>query len=106
MIKRILVPFILVLLCITVDAQDKSLTAGMRITSSARIKKAIYRLPAPAEQGKAVIVIEGSNITIDFNQAELAGSKPGQNPDQFSGLAIHVKDGKNITIKKSQGTWL
>jgi parallel beta-helix repeat protein len=99
MIKRILAPFILMLLCTVVDAQDKILTAGMRITTSTRIKKSSYRLAAPAEAGKAVITIEGSNITIDFNQAELAGSTPGQTPDQFTGLAIHVRDGKNITIK-------
>ena len=48
---------------------------------------------------KSVIIIEGNNITVDFNNSVLKGSNAKKNPDEFFGVAILIKGGKNITIK-------
>jgi len=97
MIKRILI----LLLFITgiAHGQEKPLTAGMQINRSVRIKKAIYQLDANTLKNTPVIIIEGKNITIDFNNAELRGSRGKPTPDQFSGTAIIIRNSSNITIK-------
>src|SRR4030095_954522 len=47
----------------------------------------------------ALIIIEGNNITVDFNNAVLKGSNLKKNPDEFFGVAILIRSGNNITIK-------
>ncbi|HET9057573.1 MAG TPA: right-handed parallel beta-helix repeat-containing protein [Chitinophagaceae bacterium] len=79
-----------------------SLSANMHITSSAIVKKDIYHLNATEDFDKSVIVIEGNNITIDFNDAILAGSNDKKFPNEYYGTGILVKNGKNITIKNAR----
>lgn len=79
--------------------QERPLVAGMKITSGTRIRKSVYRINAPADTARPIVLIEGSNITIDFNNAELRGSNDTRNPDEFYGIAIMVRNSKNITIR-------
>jgi len=48
---------------------------------------------------EAVIIIEGNNIIIDFNNAALKGSNKTERPDEFTGTAILIRNSKNVTIK-------
>ncbi len=79
-------------------AQDQSLQSGMYITKSTIIKQAVYQLEAPADTSGSLIIIEGNNLVIDFNQSVLKGGK-GKMPDAFTGVALFIRNSKNITIK-------
>jgi nitrous oxidase accessory protein NosD len=79
------------------------LKAGMVITGSVTINANRYTLNASADLKQPLLVIDGNNITVDFNQAILQGSNDKSQPDEFYGLAILVKKGsKNITIKNAE----
>lgn len=78
---------------------EKALIKGLKITKSMKIKKAVYRIDAPADAESSYITIEGNNITVDFNNAELKGSNKKTNPDEFFGIGIIIKNSKNVTIK-------
>ncbi|HET9745684.1 MAG TPA: right-handed parallel beta-helix repeat-containing protein, partial [Chitinophagaceae bacterium] len=78
---------------------EKLLTKGMKISRSIKIKKQIYKFDADTSMTRSVITIEGNNITIDFNNAILKGSNTKKDPDEFFGVALVIKGGKNITIK-------
>jgi hypothetical protein len=78
---------------------EKPLTKGMIINRSVTIKKQVYKLDAALKMDEGVILIEGNNIIVDFNQAVLNGSNACKNPDEFFGVAVLIKRGKNITIK-------
>ncbi len=97
MIKRIFTLFFLCWIS-SVSAQEISLSDGMQIRHSAKVKKGIYQLLAPADTGRSVILVEGSNIDIDFNGAELDGGK-GLLPDQFNGVALLIRNAKHVTIR-------
>jgi hypothetical protein len=98
MIKQILV-ILLILSCITTQAQEKVLVKGMKIGASMKVKKNIYKIDASVNVDQPVIIIEGENITIDFNNAMLQGSNLKKQPDEFFGVAILIRNSKNITIK-------
>lgn len=74
---------------------------GLVIRSSVQVKKANYRLNGYDSLNRSVILIEGNNITVDFNNSSLQGSFNKQLPNEFYGLAILVK-GNNITIKNAR----
>lgn len=99
MVKRILLSVCLLAVHSIISAQDRPLVPGMKIHSSLRIRKAIYNLYAPADTSKSVLVIEGDNIVIDFNNATIRGSKGLSRPDEFTGIAILVKKSAHATIK-------
>ncbi|MNQ04296.1 hypothetical protein D3C85_170100 [compost metagenome] len=84
----------------TASAATVPLTKGMRITKSTTIKKGVYFLEADASLSNSVIVVEGNNITVDFNGAELRGSNNKALPDEFKGLAVLIK-GNNVTLKNA-----
>ena len=46
-----------------------------------------------------VLVIEGEGITVDFGGSLLNGSQRDVAPDQFSGLAVLVRNSKNVHIR-------
>ncbi|MBC7947005.1 MAG: right-handed parallel beta-helix repeat-containing protein [Chitinophagaceae bacterium] len=110
MIKRILLALLVVSLILisTSDitaqsAKEKVLTSGMKISSSLKIKRGVYRL-ATSNEDKPIIVVEGNNITIDFNNAELQGSfavagARERMPDEYAGMAILIRNSSNIVIK-------
>jgi parallel beta-helix repeat protein len=72
---------------------------GMTISRSAKVKKGNYLLAGYQDLQQAVIVIEGNDLTVDFNGVLLMGSSNTQSPDGFYGVAVLIKGGKNITIK-------
>ena len=82
-------------------AQNKpiSLFKGIVIKHSVTIKKQRYHFEGADSLSAAPIIIEGDNITVDFNGAVIAGSTDIENPDKFKGTGIIIKSGKNITIK-------
>jgi nitrous oxidase accessory protein NosD len=91
----------LILACFSfqIIVAQKAIKQGMRISVSTKIKKGTYPIDAFDSLNKAVIVIEGNNITVDFNNAILKGSNKKKSPDEFFGVGIIVRNGKNITIK-------
>src|SRR5688572_14148458 len=98
MIKRI--PAIAVLLCMgsVIYSQEKALTTGMKISKTTKIKKASYQLRS-ADLETPVIVVEGNNIIVDFNNAFLVGSASTLEPDEFAGLAILIRNSRKVTIR-------
>jgi parallel beta-helix repeat protein len=70
----------------------------MVIESSMIIKPGEYFLSSDSLISPA-IVINGDNITIDFQGATVIGDTNYYSPESFSGLGIHVTDGSNIIIK-------
>ena len=84
---------------VLVLAQERPLTKGMKITKTTKIKKAVYAIDGFTDSVRSVIVIEGNNIVIDFNNALLKGSTKKSRPDEFFGIGILVKNSNNITIK-------
>ena len=101
---RILLLLLVIVVVTTANAQV-DLKPGMNITSSITIRKDLYTLNALDASGKVslesipVIEISGNNIVVDFNNAILQGSNDKQTPEEFYGVAVRVKGGKNITIK-------
>ena len=89
------------ILVLAVTAQDLPVSTpyrNMKIISSTRFQSGIYNLNSPV--GNALIEIVGENITIDLNHTVLQGSNDVTRPDEFYGVAIHVKPGsKNIVIR-------
>lgn len=79
-------------------AQEAVLKQGMRISKSLKIKKGVYLVEAPVDTSLAVIQIEGNNLVIDFNEAELRGGA-GKLPNAFYGVAIRIRNSKNVTIR-------
>src|SRR5437899_2883803 len=79
-------------------AADARLHPGMVITSSVRIARGTYRLHAPESLDSAIVIIRGSDITVDFAGAGMEGTDAGSAPDLASGVAIRIDGGKNIRI--------
>ena len=102
MIKKIISASVFLVFSTFVIAQEKALTKGMQINSSTKIKKGIYKLPATSNLDEAVIIIEGNNLVVDFNNAILQGSDDIMQPDKFTGVAILIRNSRNITIKNVQ----
>ncbi|PRZ26053.1 NosD domain-containing protein [Flavobacterium granuli] len=99
-INQIFTITVLTLFFATASVAKTPLTKGMRITKSTTIKEGVYFIEAESSLSSPVIVVEGNNITIDFNGAELCGSNNKAFPDEFKGLAILIK-GNNVTLKNA-----
>jgi parallel beta-helix repeat protein len=75
---------------------------GMVIHSSVTISKESYFINADNSLKSPLLIIEGDNIVVDFNNAILQGSSDKQESNEFYGLAVLIKAGsKNITIKNA-----
>jgi parallel beta-helix repeat protein len=98
MIKRILFSLFITGVALTVTGQDKPLTEGMQISKSIRIKKSNYRIDAP-DASKPVVIIQGTDMVIDFNNAELRGSNQVNGPDEYAGTGILVQNSRNVIIR-------
>jgi hypothetical protein len=86
-------------LSLSITHAQTVLKKGLVIHKSVKIKKTNYDLDAYDSLNRSTIVIEGSNIVVDFSNSVLNGNIKKQLPDQFYGAAIIVRNGKNITIK-------
>lgn len=82
-----------------VFSQGKPIVKGLKISKSFIAKKGYYKLDAGDKPESPVLIIEGNNVVIDFKNATLKGSNTKKNPDEFFGVAIQVKNSKNVTIK-------
>lgn len=91
----LIVSSILLLAC---NPSTQPLTQGLVITKSIKVSARNYNLSSKNLNEPAVI-IQGDDITIDFNDAILQGFDSTKRPDEYKGLAILIKGGKNITIK-------
>jgi len=98
MIRKLCVLLFAVFLSMCLSAQEKALAKGITITRTTKIKRATYKLDADSVN-PAVIVIEGNDIIVDFNNAELKGSSRARRPDEYSGICIIIRNSRNITIK-------
>ena len=97
--KKIILLLLPLLFFMQSYGQEKALVKGMKIGKSMKTKKQVYKLDASVKMDDGVIIIEGNNIVVDFNNAVLKGSNNKKNPDEFYGVAVFIKGGKNITIK-------
>jgi parallel beta-helix repeat protein len=97
--------FLFLLICVSTiqsaHAQTKtiSLYKGIVIKHSVTIKKQLYHFEGADSLSVAPVIIEGDNITVDFNGAIIEGSRDIENPDKFKGTGVIIKSGKKITIK-------
>ncbi len=100
MIKRIAAAlFFLIVFMLSVSGQQKAPVKGMLIKKSIQFRKGIYHLQLPVLKEDPLIIIEGKNITVDFNDLVLDGAKPGETPDQFHGVAVLVRNSSHVTLK-------
>ena len=72
--------------------------SGMLITRSVKVAPGEHTLKSAALAAPA-IVIRGSNITVDFTNVILRGAPQEADPDSFTGLAVLVDGGENVTIR-------
>jgi len=97
-------PFLFLPICflflsvVKAQAQTIVLVKGMAIKHSARIVNKVYRFDGADSLSTAPVIINGNNITVDFNGATIQGSSDIENPDKFKGTGVIVK-GSNVTIK-------
>ena len=74
MTKKIILLLVFIGSCVYSFSQEKLLTKGLVISRSIKVKRQTYTLDATTSLDQAAIIIEGNNITVDFNQAILKGS--------------------------------
>ena len=85
---------------LTLGAQEpRQLVAGMMITRSTRIAPGTYRIPAPGDTTRPLIIVRGDNVTLDMTGVSLQGIAPDADPDRAAGIAILVDGGSNVTIR-------
>jgi nitrous oxidase accessory protein NosD len=98
MIKQIITLFPVLMLGSIVYAQEQVLLKGMKISKTVKIRKGIYQINADNNMEQGMILIEGNDITVDFNNVNLIGSTK-KKPDEFVGVAIIIQNSKNVIIK-------
>jgi len=100
--KHFILSLLIIVSPILLFAENVPLKKGMIITHSAVITKATYNLNADTSLKQPLIIIEGKNITVDFNQCILRGSNDVDEPNKFYGLAVLIKKGsENIVLKNA-----
>jgi parallel beta-helix repeat protein len=93
-----LVIVLLLLALVAVAAPLQKPTAGMVITRTMTVPAGTHPI-ASADLDHPAITIRGSNITVDFSGVTLRGGRADADPDTFTGLAVLVDGGENVTIK-------
>ncbi|MDE3251275.1 MAG: right-handed parallel beta-helix repeat-containing protein [Bacteroidota bacterium] len=92
----------LLLTGLLVQANTVDIRSGMVIRASVQFTAKYYHLNAGKGLDNPILIIEGKNITVDFNQAVLQGSNDKNRPDEMYGLAILIRKGsENIVIKNA-----
>src|SRR5215472_13742923 len=91
-------PPLLVLTLIAMLPVAQRPSAGTVFTRTTRVPAGTYDL-ASTDLEHPVITIRGSNITVDFTNVTLRGGRADADPDTFTGLAVLVDGGENVTIK-------
>ncbi len=83
------------------QTSQEPLTRGMVISHSVRIEPAVYNFTSESDTSgsAAVVIVRGSNITVDFTGVELRGSSLDSSPDAAKGIALLVDGGENVRIR-------
>ncbi len=99
--RSFLTAILLVFLTFSGQAQQliREIKPGTTLKNSANIQPGVYEFPGADSLDQPVLTIEGDGTVVDFQGATFTGTMLKDQPDQFKGLAILVKNGKNITIK-------
>lgn len=82
--------------------REITLHRGMVIKHSVVVKKMNYKFSGENNLSRGVIIIDGNDITVDFNGAVLLGAGDKERPDNFSGVGLLIKPGSNITVKNAR----
>lgn len=82
-----------------VQAQLTRLAAGMKITGNTKVYSKVYRFSGMGDSTRPVLLIEGNDITVDFNKAVLQGNDQPEKPDAFLGICLLIRNSRNVTIK-------
>lgn len=77
-------------------AQSTPFHAGMTVTRSLRVAPGRYVAPAG---DSAALIIRGDNITVDLTGVTLVGDTDHPHPDRFTGIAIRIDVGRNVTVR-------
>lgn len=80
--------------------KETALRQGMVITGSITVKKGTYHFQ-DLDSLTPALIVDGNNITIDFNGAELIGSRHSKEPDRFTGTGISIRKGSHVVIKNA-----
>ena len=86
---------LLLLLPSSLPAQSIPYTPGMIVTHSVKIRPGHYTASAG---DSAALTVHGSDITLDLTGVELIGAADREHPDRFSGTALRITGGRNITV--------
>src|SRR6516225_294657 len=71
---------------------------GIIVTRSMRLTPGVLNR-ASADLDHPAITIRGSNLTVDFTGVTLRGGAPDADPDTYTGLAVLVDGGENVTVR-------
>ena len=97
-IKGTHILFFFLMLLIACQPTKHALQSGT-ISKSTVFTKEYYHVNTNSLADHPYITIQDDNIVIDFNQSTIDGRAEGQLPNQYSGIAIHIKNCNNVTIK-------
>lgn len=97
--KLVTLSFIFLLLAFGMAGQVAVISTAMKISKTTTFKKTIYRIEGLPDSSVGIVNIQGNNIIVDFNGAELRGDVSFKNPDAFFGIAVYIKNSRNVTIK-------
>jgi nitrous oxidase accessory protein NosD len=99
-VLRISLNFTLALLALLAlaGAAQRRPAPGMVLTRNTGFAAGTYTLPS-ASTAEPLLVIRGSNITVDFTGVTLQGTAPETDPDRYTGVAVLVDGGSHVTIK-------
>ena len=86
-----------VLIAAPLAAHSVPFTPGMVITHSVRIRPGHYAVAIG--DSSSALTVRGSNISVDFTGVELVGNADREHPDRFSGTAVRIDGGRNVTVK-------
>ena len=92
----LLIPFILEMMAC--QPAKIALQGGM-MTKSAVIKEGYQFINTDSLSGQPYIVINEDNVEIDFGNTTIDGRQQGRLPDSYTGIAIHIRDCKNVTLR-------
>lgn len=87
------------LLLVVLASAQVSISSGMKISRSTKFKKVVYQIDAPPDSSRGVVNIEGNNIIVDFAGAELRGDVSAKQPNEYSGIAIYIRNSRSVTIR-------
>lgn len=82
----------------TPDNPLRTLEKGMVIDQSTTFQTDTLLLASDSLR-QPVLTIQGDDIVVDFNDLLLRGTDVDSLPHLFTGLAVHIRDSKNVTVR-------